>query len=157
MCAIESSRRHKCIILEQHAITSPHNFSAVCSVEEKKKEIKAKTMVEGETWSLGKRNKLFVLSHSTNSGGILTGREDWVWQRTYIYLSTSSSPPLHFPITARFYRMLCFSPQDQPPICFSKVKPTQSGKIKGFLKERFCWRVQVLWYSRWPLQALDCR
>ncbi len=52
----------------------------------------------------------------TNFGGILTGREDWVWQRTYIYLSTSSSPPLHFPITARCYRMLCFSPQDQPSI-----------------------------------------
>ncbi len=42
MCAIESSRRHKCIILEQHAITSPHNFSAVCSIEEKKKRNQCK-------------------------------------------------------------------------------------------------------------------
>lgn len=42
MCAIESSRRHKCIILEQHSITSPHNFSAVCSVEEKKKRNQSK-------------------------------------------------------------------------------------------------------------------
>lgn len=115
---------------------------AVCS----QKKSKHRQWWRGRLAHWARGTNCFFLSHSTNSGGILTGREDWVRQRTYIYLSTSSSPP-HYRTLLPNVVLLPTGPT-LPPDCFSKVKPTQSRQIKGFFEERFWWRVHVLWYSR---------
>lgn len=160
MCAIESSRRHKCIILEQHAITSPHNFSAVCSVEEKKKRNQCKDDGGGGDLLTGQEEQT-VCSISLHQLWMNpSNRERRLSTTENIHLPLyrifpSPSLPHYSPLLPNVV-LLPTGPTLHPD-CFSKVKPTQSGKIKGFLEERFCWRVRVLWYSRWPLQALDCR